>query len=208
MTIIDDEKRKIKRKKILDSAKFLFKNKGFSQTTMLDIAKKSGVAKGTLYLYYKNKSEIILNLLLEFRKEFNTLIQNVVSKESDSGIKLLELENIFKQIALVTLEDLGAYKFIKEFSFKNLDRSKVAETFKDCEISIIKGLRSIIDQGIDEGLIVDSLDSLDVAIFYDTLFDGMVHKLSKFDNMNTYRDLSKKDYVDKVFTVLKKGLKK
>ena len=54
--IIDKEE---KRNDIARASIALFCEKGIQQTSMEAIAKSAGVAKGTIYLYFKNKEEII-----------------------------------------------------------------------------------------------------------------------------------------------------
>lgn len=46
------------RDKIIKSASKLFAKRGFFKTTVDDIAQATGVAKGTVYLYFKNKQEL------------------------------------------------------------------------------------------------------------------------------------------------------
>lgn len=43
---------------LLSTAFRLFTNKGFSKTTISDIANEAGIAKGTFYLYFKDKYDI------------------------------------------------------------------------------------------------------------------------------------------------------
>ena len=50
---------------ILSAAKHVFAQQGYSDTVVDDIAGKAGIAKGTLYLYFKSKEEIFLAALLE-----------------------------------------------------------------------------------------------------------------------------------------------
>lgn len=52
------EKKEKKRNTLLDAAFELFTDKGFSQTSITDIVEKAGVAKGTFYLYFKDKNDI------------------------------------------------------------------------------------------------------------------------------------------------------
>lgn len=47
-----------KRLSLLDNAYDLFINKGFNNTTISDIVKKAGIAKGTFYLYFKDKFDL------------------------------------------------------------------------------------------------------------------------------------------------------
>ena len=44
-----------KRDSLLDSAFSLFINNGFTKTSISDIVKQAGVAKGTFYLYFRDK---------------------------------------------------------------------------------------------------------------------------------------------------------
>lgn len=48
--------------RILDAAAQVFAEKGFSRATMDDIAKKIGVSKGALYLYFKSKEQLFEEL--------------------------------------------------------------------------------------------------------------------------------------------------
>src|SRR5436190_13966359 len=48
---------------ILAAARTVFSKKGFHDATIDDIADEAGVAKGTIYLYFKSKQEIYLSAL-------------------------------------------------------------------------------------------------------------------------------------------------
>ena len=48
---------------ILDAARKVFAEKGFAGTTMEEIAERSGLAKGTLYLYFPSKQDIYIATL-------------------------------------------------------------------------------------------------------------------------------------------------
>lgn len=45
---------------ILEAAVVVFAEQGFFQSTVAQIAKKAGVADGTIYLYFKNKDDILI----------------------------------------------------------------------------------------------------------------------------------------------------
>lgn len=53
------EKKIIKRNKLYDAAFDLFTTKGMHETVIDDIVKKAGVAKGTFYLYFKDKYDLL-----------------------------------------------------------------------------------------------------------------------------------------------------
>ncbi len=48
-----------KRARILDSAGRLFSLKGYNETAMKDVAEDAGIAVGTIYLYYRNKEDLL-----------------------------------------------------------------------------------------------------------------------------------------------------
>ncbi len=49
-----------RRTQILDAAAIVFAEKGFHSTTIKDIAVKAGIAHGTVYIYFENKSSLLL----------------------------------------------------------------------------------------------------------------------------------------------------
>ena len=63
-----------RKQQITQAAQKVFSRLGFHQARMSDIAEESGLSKGTLYLYFDSKDEIIINLLDNlFEPEFQDL---------------------------------------------------------------------------------------------------------------------------------------
>ena len=54
-----------KRGRIIDAAVAVFAEKGFHAARVSDVAKRAGVADGTIYLYFKNKEDLLLSLFEE-----------------------------------------------------------------------------------------------------------------------------------------------
>jgi AcrR family transcriptional regulator len=54
-----------RRSQIVTAATSLFSDQGFYKTTMKDIAKKAGVSSGLVYLYVKEKEDVLLLVLLQ-----------------------------------------------------------------------------------------------------------------------------------------------
>ncbi|SKA95769.1 transcriptional regulator, TetR family [Caloramator quimbayensis] len=72
----------IKRNKLFDAAYDLFLTKGFSSTAIDDIVKKAGVAKGTFYLYFKDKYDIMDHLILS---KSSLVIKEALQKIKDEN---------------------------------------------------------------------------------------------------------------------------
>ncbi len=59
---------------IMSAAEEVFTKKGFDNARMDDIAEETGLSKGTLYLYYKSKDDLIIAILDRiFQREFKVL---------------------------------------------------------------------------------------------------------------------------------------
>ncbi len=53
----------LRRAQILDAAAQVFAERGFHRTTVRDVAKAAGVADGTIYNYFENKTALLLGIL-------------------------------------------------------------------------------------------------------------------------------------------------
>jgi TetR/AcrR family fatty acid metabolism transcriptional regulator len=58
-----------KRRRILDAAVCVFARKGYFAARVSDVAKKAGVADGTIYLYFRGKEDILVRLFDEVMSE-------------------------------------------------------------------------------------------------------------------------------------------
>ncbi|OZG70672.1 TetR family transcriptional regulator [Hahella sp. CCB-MM4] len=60
---IDDDEKALRRQSILDAASRLFLARPGTLPSVIAIAQEAGLAKGTVYLYFKTKEEIFISLL-------------------------------------------------------------------------------------------------------------------------------------------------
>jgi TetR/AcrR family fatty acid metabolism transcriptional regulator len=58
-----------KRRRILEAAVHVFARKGYFAARVSDVAKKAGVADGTIYLYFRSKEDILVRLFDEVMSE-------------------------------------------------------------------------------------------------------------------------------------------
>src|SRR5260370_11303892 len=67
------------RSKIYEAALKLFREKGFEQTTMRDIAAKADVALGAAYYYFASKDAIVLAFYQEMQEESHESILDALA---------------------------------------------------------------------------------------------------------------------------------
>lgn len=86
-----EEKKILKRSRILEAASKLFTDKSFSSTAVDDVVKMAGVAKGTFYLYFKDKYDL-LDQIISY-KSAEVLRQGIAlldEKEKEAPMTLTE----------------------------------------------------------------------------------------------------------------------
>lgn len=71
------------RTRILDTALRLFRERGFEQTTMRDVAAEAGVATGAAYYYFRSKEELVMAFYLRTAEEERERFAAALAKTKD-----------------------------------------------------------------------------------------------------------------------------
>ncbi|WP_319523721.1 TetR/AcrR family transcriptional regulator [uncultured Desulfosarcina sp.] len=86
--IVAKKKNMAKYQRILDAAISVFAEQGFFQSTIAQIAKEAGVADGTIYLYFKNKDDILIQFYQYKTRQIFERFREAVSKPASAEEKL------------------------------------------------------------------------------------------------------------------------
>jgi len=103
------EQKALRRHAVLETAEMYFKEVGYEAFSMAQLAKKSGVAKGTLYLYFNTREELFLTLyeqsLIRWSQIFiGSLFKTMTSKAyAQSLYKTTQVDGVFLPL-LIRLE--------------------------------------------------------------------------------------------------------
>ena len=86
-----EEKKNIKRTRIIDAASKLFLDKSFALTAVDDVVKAAGVAKGTFYLYFKDKYDL-LNQIVTYKgaEVLRSGVEALIEKDVREELPLTE----------------------------------------------------------------------------------------------------------------------
>ncbi len=106
-----------KRSSLLTSAYNLFVERGFNKTTISDIARESGLAKGTFYLYFKDKYDLRDELVARQSAQVLLAAQDAIRNSEDQP---KTLEEYLIRIVDCILDDLSQNKMQLKFISKNL----------------------------------------------------------------------------------------
>ncbi len=135
-----------KKESILAAARELFATKGYEETTIAEIARAAGVAVGTVYLYFQNKHEILVEVCLAL----NALIAQVIQSPKITSLPLREIPRAIIEEAFrvsgqskrfMKLYQVGAYS------------PEEAERFREGKQKITDALDAFFRQIVAQGLL-------------------------------------------------------
>ena len=86
------QNKKKKEDELFTAAYELFTTKGANNTAIDEIVKRAGVAKGTFYLYFKDKYDIVNRLILQ---KSGQVAKEAMIKTEEKGIESFEEQTIF-----------------------------------------------------------------------------------------------------------------
>jgi AcrR family transcriptional regulator len=91
---------------ILEGAARLFSEKGFRETPMTEISKVTGAAEGTIFYHFKNKEELFVAILEDFKKHIIEEFKNYEGQAAfKTGLEMLEGVISFYFHLAATMED-------------------------------------------------------------------------------------------------------
>lgn len=144
---------KPKYKQIIDAAVIVIAENGYHQAQVSKIAKEAGVADGTIYLYFKNKEDILVSVFREKMAIFVNNLRVILEKDLDTSEMLFKMiDNHFRvlhedrHLAIVTQLELRQ-------SGKKL-RLRINEVLKE----YLDLLDLILKEGIERGELDNSID--------------------------------------------------
>jgi TetR/AcrR family fatty acid metabolism transcriptional regulator len=138
---------------ILDAAQRVFAQSGFHGSQVSRIAKEAGVADGTIYIYFKNKEDILIAL---FRDRLGRLIQKFEEQIAQTENAVEALETICRT-HYTELEQNVDMAYVTQIELRQSSfelRKAIGQTLKPYIVLIER----VLKQGIEEGYFDRELD--------------------------------------------------
>lgn len=192
------EPESIHRENIALAAEKLFATHGIEATSMDDIARAAAYSKATLYVYFKNKEEIVNVLVLNAMRTLHTRLQTAVSYEvSDSVINKVSGPGTARKRYDEICQELVSFQQQSPFYFDialgkinaDVEAPGTLEVEREIinvgeEINVLIG--NYIKRSIDEGEFRQGLDILKTVFLFYAGLTGLINMAEK-----------KKNYIEK-----------
>jgi AcrR family transcriptional regulator len=151
------------RQEILDAARELFVHEGYANVSMRKIAEKAEYAPGTIYLYFRDKSEILESLCEETFAKLHKRLENI---EKDSADLLDGLRRALESYIRFGLENPSHYIVTYDLPQPQHEHDEKTHTMG---FQCFAKLQGVVQKGIEAG-ILDARDPQEIA---QTLWAGI-----------------------------------
>jgi len=168
-------RRKVSKEQILKKAAELFSKKGFHLTKIEDITESLSIAKGTFYLYFKSKEELLRKIILNLHQEIYSINKSIIESVGDwverfeklilESLKFIKDKMVF--IRVFVEEGLWRQGIKKMSDFDEImrmerrDQNKLVEFFKE---------------GIRKGNLSNFFSPEEVSLFFTFIIRSRVFK--------------------------------
>jgi TetR/AcrR family fatty acid metabolism transcriptional regulator len=186
-----------KRARILKAAVKVFSRKGFFNSKVSEIAAAAGVADGTIYLYFRNKDDLLISL---FEEKMGEVVEDV-RRRLAAGVSALDRLRIFVEnhmglltreaglVQVIQVELRQSNKFMKEY---------VPVKFLEY-LDVISG---IIEQGKREGVFRQDLN---VRLARRALF-GALDEVSLAYALSRRKNYDPAESASEIYRIFARGL--
>ena len=196
------------RKNISKIAEKLFIEKGIEHTSMNDIAKESGYSKASLYVYFKDKEELIAVLVLESMTKLYEYLRNAVNTQGDFYHRYLEICEamfqyhseypLYSQMVLMNINiDFERTEFLPEEK----------ETFRVGE-KINNLFGTFFGEGIELGVIKQDIDITQTTFAMWGMLTGVIQlSFNKREYITQMIHMQQREFLDRSFELLYKAIR-
>ena len=138
--------RKFNEEEVLDIAVDVFSRKGFNATTMQDLAKETGVQRGSLYNAYKNKNILFYKAFSHYTEKFLKIIE--------AELQNPDANKAFTQLFKAIVDRLCSDKEVRGcFSTRAImEASQKCPDIQSSLTHMIDGLESIIKNRLEQAI--------------------------------------------------------
>jgi TetR/AcrR family fatty acid metabolism transcriptional regulator len=157
-----------KREKILRAAIRVFAKKGFYATRVTEIAKAAGVADGTIYLYFKNKDDLLISIFEDRITKLIDVLKVEIGSTDDVSEKL-------RRIIALQLGSLDGHRSLAEVVTVNLRQSSrlLKQYAAPLFTQYLEVVAGVIAEGQRDGVLRDDVHPFVVARSLWGALDGL-----------------------------------
>lgn len=155
------------REKIIQAAIESFSQTGYDRTKMEDIAKRLGLSKGTIYLYFKSKEDLFLAIC-----EYN--MQQGDKEDAGFFVKKENVATDAEQIYdNIRRREQGNDRVMLEMVAESARNPKLKKAMYELHVKVHDHVMEGVKNKIEDGFLKKDADATSLAIALVALYDGL-----------------------------------
>ncbi len=196
------------RTKILEVAYDQFIKDSINNVTMMRLSEVIDIDRKTLYRYYENKEELVVDVVLAIMENFKHLIDSVEFGNVNGIGKLsIFLKTLYKKGILAYKE---IFLFLTQFDmhlYEQTEDSKSLKKYNDSieNLGFNEVIEDILREGIEDGSIVCEKD---IDVEAKILVESIVAVAMRFYLLNKNRNMLNIESAERLIELLVKGYRK
>ncbi len=155
---------------IINSARELFDENGFENVSMADVAKEAEVAKGTVYIYFQSKQEILYSILEPLLLRGSAGLKKIAALEDEAAD--VALKRIFDFLYDFAIEEPDCHHLLDRY-----DEQEAKRLLKPEKLVRLKGIMrknlltvsAVVERGVKQGIFRD-VNPWVFAVIFSNLF--------------------------------------
>jgi TetR/AcrR family transcriptional regulator, repressor for uid operon len=156
------------REKIIQAAIESFAQTGFDRTKMEDIAKRLGLSKGTIYLYFNSKEDLFLAICEHYLKVMRDQQHSAIfSKKEDL---VLDSEHFYENFRRL---EQGKDRVMLEMVVESTRNSRLKKGMYEHRLKVYDAVVEHLNRQIEKGFIKKGIDVNGLASAFVALYDGL-----------------------------------
>lgn len=200
------EREKAKRRtEIVDAAEQLFFSKGAAAATMDDVADAAELSKGTLYLYFESKEDLLNAVIIRGILILQTMFEEAVGAR-EHGID--QVEAVGRAYLLFCQEHPDYFNAMMQFESSEHDTTGYAGECIAQSNRTFGIVAEAVRHGIEDGSIRADVDPMKIALTLYGLSTGLMQVISlKSKMMRDNHGIEPSDLVETFFDLIHKSLR-
>ncbi len=153
---------------IIAKAREVFQEKGYSCTTMEDIAGAAEISKPTLYHYFSGKESIFRQVVKLSDSEFEEIINPVIQGPDEFPLRLKNLtyeilNHVNKNRGILKIAFHESHMFIEAMDHEQQDG---IHEFLESKVRNISKMKEFFQEGKKKGYVRENIPAELIAVFY------------------------------------------
>jgi AcrR family transcriptional regulator len=179
------ERERLKRKKdILEAAKNVFSKKGYMNATIEEIAQKSELSTGTIYLYFSGKEELYVSLIVESYDILISEVKKVIGEDVTIGEILVNIAKTYYKFCKNYPDHYRVLNFIVNEHLNLKLAPELIEKIGEKTDTIFKIVSEVIKTGIQGG-IFKPVDAWDITSLFWSNLHGIIQVQTSIDYLKS-----------------------